>query len=154
MSATGDTKFVPCSLGRVVPARYEHQSWKRRRQGRIVPVWASHLSRLWTLGSRNWSLNSFRFHVAFLKRRTLSNIIPTTYSRILRHENLRMPDAKRPVRERGKFLCDHPANAIAGWEEGGYPGSTFGQEFFLGLRLWMRIPTGLSSQSTPLELKA
>jgi hypothetical protein len=51
-----------------------------------------------------------------------------------------MPDAKRPVRERGKFLYDHPANAIGGGLEGGYPGSTFGQEFFLGLLVWMRNP--------------
>ena len=58
-----------------------------------MPVWATHLSRIRYLGSRNWALNSFRFHVAFLKRRTLRNVIPTTYSGIVRHENFRMPDA-------------------------------------------------------------
>lgn len=78
------------------------------------------------LGSRNWSLNSFRFHVAFLKPDSLKSHTDDHISRILRHENFRMPDAMRPVRERGKFLYDHPANEIGGGRRGDTPGSTVG----------------------------
>jgi len=55
---------------------------------------------------------------------------------------------KRPVREEGEFLYDHPANAIGGGGRGDTPGSTFGQEFFLGRRLnadpqWRESPVYL-----------
>lgn len=49
------------------------------------------------------------------------------------------------MRQRGKILYDHPENAIVGGRRGATPGSTFGQEFFLGLLLyvdlqWLKFP--------------